>query len=83
MFDFTAAEDNELSFKTGEVIEILDDRDKHWWKGRSAIGEGLFPSNFVTLDLSTDPSAKSELCVVEHKVCAYPSLLLCLVTIVV
>jgi signal transducing adaptor molecule len=58
LFDFTAAEDNELSFKTGEVIEILDDRDKHWWKGKSPVGEGLFPSNFVTLDLSTDPSAK-------------------------
>ena len=31
--------------------------DPNWWKGSTAKEEGLFPANFVTADLTTEPEA--------------------------
>uniref|UniRef100_A0A1I7X4J2 SSD domain-containing protein n=1 Tax=Heterorhabditis bacteriophora TaxID=37862 RepID=A0A1I7X4J2_HETBA len=52
LYDFEAAEDNELSFVTGDLITVTDDSNSNWWRGRIGVQQGLFPSSFVTSDLS-------------------------------
>lgn len=47
-FDFTAEGADELSFRRGDVIEVVGHENDNWWHGRIPGGQsGLFPSNYV------------------------------------
>ncbi|BHF76723.1 hypothetical protein SprV_0501982200 [Sparganum proliferum] len=50
-FDFEATEAEELSFRRGDVIEVLGREDENWWHGRLTRSDktGLFPANYVDI----------------------------------
>ena len=46
LYDYTAQEGNELSFKMGDLINNIDKIDEGWWKGELHQTSGLFPSAY-------------------------------------
>ncbi|XP_032240120.2 protein kinase C and casein kinase substrate in neurons protein 1 [Nematostella vectensis] len=48
LYDYEAAEDDELSFKAGEIVTKLSERDDQGWcRGRINHRTGLFPAEYV------------------------------------
>uniref|UniRef100_A0A6Q2YBG4 Osteoclast-stimulating factor 1 n=1 Tax=Esox lucius TaxID=8010 RepID=A0A6Q2YBG4_ESOLU len=46
-YDFIAEEVDELSFRAGDIIEVLECSDMSWWRGRLMGQTGLFPTNYT------------------------------------
>lgn len=49
LFDYDQRTSEDLSFRKGERLEILNDQDGDWWQARSMDTgrEGYIPSNYV------------------------------------
>ncbi|XP_051751898.1 GRB2-related adapter protein 2b [Ctenopharyngodon idella] len=47
MYDFNAEDADELNFHAGDIIEVLDQSDRFWWKGLLRGRTGLFPVNYT------------------------------------
>jgi len=48
LYDYQAAEQDELTFKIGDTFEKLEDEDEQGWcKGRKDGRVGLYPANYV------------------------------------
>ena len=50
LYNYDGADENDLTFKKGDVIEITEKIDEGWWRGTMGGHEGLFPSNYVKVD---------------------------------
>ncbi|GJJ07548.1 hypothetical protein Clacol_001750 [Clathrus columnatus] len=62
LHDFTPEHDDELTFKAGDRIEVIEKDDLYgdgWWQGRNLTGKvGLFPQSYTsgtTTDITTIP----------------------------
>lgn len=47
LYDLTSTENDELSFKKGEIIVVLEQVYRDWWKGILNGKIGIFPINYV------------------------------------
>lgn len=56
VWDRSAQESDDLSFKVGDVIEILDMSDDVWWQGSVNNTVGWFPASFVRVGGALDQS---------------------------
>ncbi|TNN88880.1 Spermatogenesis-associated protein 13 [Liparis tanakae] len=54
LWDHVTMEEQELAFKAGDVIRVLDASHNDWWWGRGADKEAWFPSSFVREDSSAE-----------------------------
>ncbi|KAI1287003.1 CD2-associated protein [Halotydeus destructor] len=59
VYSYTPQNQDELELKVDEVIDVLEEVEEGWWKGRLNATVGVFPSNFVC-DLD-DSSSSTDL----------------------
>ncbi|WKY06029.1 hypothetical protein Q1695_006322 [Nippostrongylus brasiliensis] len=55
LFDYEAGQSDELSFRAGDVIVIVEKKDADWWAGHKVDApnvRGLFPANYVQMRVS-------------------------------
>jgi signal transducing adaptor molecule len=55
LFDFHATDPDELTFRKGDIIAVLESVYKDWWKGLLRGQTGIFPLNYV--EKLADPTA--------------------------
>lgn len=47
VFDHVAIEAEELAFRAGDVVEVLETAHRDWWWGATGGRTGWFPAHFV------------------------------------
>ncbi|KAI5835257.1 SH3-domain-containing protein, partial [Schizophyllum commune Tattone D] len=47
LYDYEAQDPSALSFKRGDIIEVLTQQPSGWWDGLLGDERGWFPSNYV------------------------------------
>uniref|UniRef100_A0A3Q0TBT4 SH3 and cysteine-rich domain-containing protein 2 n=1 Tax=Amphilophus citrinellus TaxID=61819 RepID=A0A3Q0TBT4_AMPCI len=47
LYKFLPQEKNDLELQPGDRIQVTDDSNEDWWKGKSRNKVGFFPANFV------------------------------------
>lgn len=58
VFDHVAIEAEELAFRAGDVIEVLETANRDWWWGSTNGKSGWFPAQFVRLRVSQEDTVE-------------------------
>ncbi|XP_049821611.1 uncharacterized protein LOC109604696 isoform X2 [Aethina tumida] len=58
VFDHVAIEAEELAFRAGDVIEVLETANRDWWWGSTKGKSGWFPAQFVRLRVSQEDTVE-------------------------
>uniref|UniRef100_A0AAY4DCI0 Rho guanine nucleotide exchange factor 4 n=1 Tax=Denticeps clupeoides TaxID=299321 RepID=A0AAY4DCI0_9TELE len=66
LWDHVTMDDQEVGFKAGDVIEVVDATNKEWWWGRILDSEGWFPASFVRLRVNQDEPMEEYLAQLEE-----------------
>ncbi|XP_075418936.1 spermatogenesis-associated protein 13 isoform X2 [Tenrec ecaudatus] len=59
LWDHVTMDDQELGFKAGDVIQVLEAANKDWWWGRNEDKEAWFPASFVRLRVNQEEQPES------------------------
>ncbi|XP_028582184.2 spermatogenesis-associated protein 13 isoform X2 [Podarcis muralis] len=59
LWDHVTMDDQELAFKAGDVIQVLEASNKDWWWGRNEEKEAWFPASFVRLRVNQEELAEN------------------------
>ncbi|XP_066905736.1 intersectin-1 isoform X4 [Halyomorpha halys] len=59
LYQYTAQNEDELSFEKGDIVTVLAKDEPSWWKGELNGAVGLFPSNYVAPQCENGPSKKN------------------------
>lgn len=51
LFDYISTEPGDLTFRAGDVITV-EQSDGEWWKGSMNGRSGVFPANYVRLQMA-------------------------------
>uniref|UniRef100_A0A8B9JMI4 Growth factor receptor-bound protein 2b n=1 Tax=Astyanax mexicanus TaxID=7994 RepID=A0A8B9JMI4_ASTMX len=66
-YDFKATADDELSFKRGEVLKVLNEEcDQNWYKAELNGKDGFIPKNYI--EMKAHPSMLLQCCNVNEQV---------------
>lgn len=69
LYDLISYEPDELSFRKGDVITVIESVYRDWWRGTLASGRtGIFPLNYVTPIVNLSPQELAREAESENKV---------------
>lgn len=61
LYDLISYEPDELSFRKGDIITVIESVYRDWWRGSLANGKvGIFPLNYVTPIINKSPKEIAE-----------------------